>query len=148
MSTAPTDPLAFDVIPSTVLTVSTPTLRHWFVGSRSAYVILSWHFSTPARYSIGPLRDPDSAGNIIGSDAAGEVVAVSSAVKHIFKGDRVFGFTYAGDTKTNGGFAEYVKLPQSVVAKMPKGMSYVEAAAFPVSQACSRRAPDALSRLS
>ncbi|MCV2232646.1 NAD(P)-dependent alcohol dehydrogenase [Acholeplasma manati] len=64
-----------------------------------------------------------------GSDFAGEVVSVGSKVTHFKPGDAVFGdLSGAGF----GAFAEYLIAPESKIWFMPKGYSYLEAAAMPM----------------
>jgi len=64
----------------------------------------------------------------VGSDVAGVVEAVGSAVTRFRPGDEVFGdlFTFG-----QGAFAEYVCAPEKAFASMPSGMSFEEAAAMP-----------------
>jgi NADPH:quinone reductase-like Zn-dependent oxidoreductase len=68
---------------------------------------------------------------ILGQEFAGEVEAIGSKVTSFTPGDRVFGTTGIG----LGAYAEYVSVggrgSTSVLAKMPAGMSYAEAAAVP-----------------
>jgi NADPH:quinone reductase-like Zn-dependent oxidoreductase len=72
------------------------------------------------RFFTGLLRPKR---RILGSEFAGEVEAVGAAVKGFAVGDRVFGIK-------RGAHAEYVCVRESgVVAHMPAGMTYEEAAA-------------------
>jgi NADPH:quinone reductase-like Zn-dependent oxidoreductase len=65
--------------------------------------------------------------HILGSDVAGQVTATGPDVTLFRPGDDVF-----ADTLSHmGGLAEYVCLPEKVLARMPSGMSYEEAAALP-----------------
>ncbi len=70
---------------------------------------------------------------IPGHEFAGEVQAVGGGVTRFKVGDKVFGTTTG---LTVGANAEYVCIPEEskscVLAKMPEGMSYDEAAALPV----------------
>ncbi|MGB1449342.1 MAG: NADPH:quinone oxidoreductase family protein [Flavobacteriaceae bacterium] len=59
-----------------------------------------------------------------GSDIAGTVSEVGSAVKHLKVGDEVFGFV------PNGGFAEEVIAPAKNVFPKPPKMDYATAASF------------------
>lgn len=60
---------------------------------------------------------------ILGSEFAGEIKAVGRNVKSFEKGDRVFGFS------DFGAHAEYITRPEDgLLAKIPEGMSYKEAA--------------------
>ncbi|KAL2826397.1 chaperonin 10-like protein [Aspergillus cavernicola] len=64
---------------------------------------------------------------ILGQDVAGIVEAVGAAAGSKFKpGDQVFGFSI------NNGFQDYVLLESSLAAKIPKTLSFVEAAVFPL----------------
>ncbi|HJR93889.1 MAG TPA: NAD(P)-dependent alcohol dehydrogenase [Gaiellaceae bacterium] len=72
------------------------------------------------RFMLG-LRRPRN--RILGLEFAGEVAAVGTKVTQFEVGDRVFGMR-------NGAHAEYVCVPESrLVAHIPEGMSFVEAAA-------------------
>lgn len=68
---------------------------------------------------------------ILGQELSGEVVEVGSRVTRFKTGDRVFGTTGFGF----GAYAEYICLPaeseDSVLALIPNGMDYVQAAAVP-----------------
>ena len=67
-----------------------------------------------------------------GTDAAGVVVSVGSAVSRFRAGDEVFGETVRGVQWRNGGaFAEYATAPEVGVALKPPGVSFEEAAAVP-----------------
>ncbi len=83
----------------------------------------------PLYSRIGGLWRP--ARRILGSDIAGQVVATggsSPGSATLFQpGDDVFADILAH----KGGFAEYVCVPQKVLARMPEGMTYEQAAALP-----------------
>jgi len=65
--------------------------------------------------------------HVLGSDVAGRVEATGSSTTLFRRGDDVF-----ADTLSHlGGFAEYVCLPESALARLPAGMTYEEAAALP-----------------
>src|SRR5262245_52651252 len=64
---------------------------------------------------------------ILGSDIAGRVEAAGRSATLFQPGDDVF----ADILRFMGGFAEYVCVPESVLARMPAGMTYEEAAALP-----------------
>lgn len=66
---------------------------------------------------------------ILGADIAGRVEAVGRNVKLFQPGDEVFGDTSAHG---NGGFAEYVCVPESALALKPVNLSFEEAAAVPM----------------
>ncbi|MET0974716.1 MAG: NAD(P)-dependent alcohol dehydrogenase [Leifsonia sp.] len=61
-----------------------------------------------------------------GRDVAGRVEAVGSAVTGFAPGDEVFGCA-------DGSFAEFVAVPQEALAHKPAEVSFVDAAALPIS---------------
>lgn len=61
-----------------------------------------------------------------GTEAAGEVHAVGSAVKGVRTGDRVFG-------RVRGGFAEYVAMDEAQIIPLPQRLSFEDGAAVPIS---------------
>lgn len=61
-----------------------------------------------------------------GTEAAGEVHAIGSAVKSVRAGDRVFG-------RVRGGFAEYVAMDEAQIIPLPKQLSFEDGAAVPIS---------------
>jgi NADPH:quinone reductase-like Zn-dependent oxidoreductase len=65
---------------------------------------------------------------IPGGDLAGQVEAVGKNVKQFQPGDEVFG-DIGGIG--HGAFAEYVAVPENVLALKPVNLTYEEAAAFP-----------------
>jgi len=86
-----------------------------------------WHFmrGVPyiARASMG-LRKPKYS--LLGTDVAGEVEAVGSAVTRFRPGDAVFGFV------GSGSFAEYVSAPEKLLALKPANLSFQQAATVPL----------------
>jgi len=72
----------------------------------------------------GPFRPRH---HVLGSDIAGRVEAAGRNTTLFQPGDEVF----ADVLSHMGGFAEYVCVPESVLALMPAGMTYEEAAALP-----------------
>ena len=73
----------------------------------------------------GPgLRSPKLL--IPGCDMAGEVEAVGSGVTGFRPGDGVFAVL------EQGGFAEYVSVPERLLARKPENLSYEQAAAVPM----------------
>jgi NADPH:quinone reductase-like Zn-dependent oxidoreductase len=72
----------------------------------------------------GPFRPRH---HILGSDIAGRVEAAGRNTTLFRPGDAVF----ADILNHMGGFAEYVCVPESVLARLPAGMAYEEAAALP-----------------
>ena len=63
---------------------------------------------------------------ILGCDVAGQVEAAGKDVTQFRPGDDVFALL------EQGGFAEYVTVPQSLLAPKPKNLSHQEAAAVPM----------------
>jgi NADPH:quinone reductase-like Zn-dependent oxidoreductase len=67
-----------------------------------------------------------------GTDVAGVVESIGSAVTRFRPGDEVFAETIRGVQWRNGGaFAEYATAPEEGVALKPPGVSFAEAAAVP-----------------
>jgi NADPH:quinone reductase-like Zn-dependent oxidoreductase len=63
---------------------------------------------------------------VLGSDMAGEVEAVGNGVTSLRPGDEVFGFV------GHGAFAEFVSVPEDVLAPKPAGVSFDQAATVPL----------------
>jgi NADPH:quinone reductase-like Zn-dependent oxidoreductase len=93
-------------------------------------------------------RDPahEHAGMIVGSDAAGDVVAVGNDVHGIHNGERVTSLYFRDWTDgpftqaivagqhgwtSDGVFGDYIALDDTAVAPIPGGLSYEEAATLP-----------------
>src|SRR5580700_5051522 len=73
-----------------------------------------------------PLRFPV----VLGADGAGSIEAVGSGVRNFKVGDKVYG---SGFLNPKGGFfAEYIALPEELVAPAPKSLPPLEAAALAV----------------
>lgn len=92
--------------------------------------------------------------HISGSDIAGEVAAIGSIVTRITPGQRVVvspgmscgqciyclsgrdtacrSYEIVGGYRIDGGYAEYVKVPEVNILPIPEGMSFEGAAAFPL----------------
>jgi NADPH:quinone reductase-like Zn-dependent oxidoreductase len=72
---------------------------------------------------------------IPGGDFAGTVAAVGAGVKGLVVGTEVYGTgPAAGNLPAYGGaFAQYIAVPASTVAEKPESLSFVEAAAVPIS---------------
>ncbi len=65
----------------------------------------------------------------MGQEMAGEIVAMGDAVTRFQVGDRLFGAT----GMRFGAYAEYLCLSEkAVLARMPAGLGYAEAAGVPV----------------
>ena len=97
-------------------------------ASANAY---DWHLLTADIFLVrlmgGGLLKPKNT--ILGVDIAGRVEAVGRNVKQFQPGDEVFGDISACG---NGGFAEYVSVPESALALKPVNLSFEEAAAVPM----------------
>ena len=76
-----------------------------------------------------PIAPPPPA--ILGSDFAGDVVAIGSEVNGFKVGDRVFGMS-GGVSGFDGSFAELKRVDPRLVAIIPDTLSYREAAALPL----------------
>jgi NADPH2:quinone reductase len=68
---------------------------------------------------------------ILGYDVAGVVEEVGAGVKALEKGDEVY-YTPEIVGNPSGSYAEYNVAPASIVARKPRGLSFVEAAAIPL----------------
>jgi len=73
--------------------------------------------------SLG-LRTPKLAS--LGCDVAGQVSAIGTDVRQFRPGDDVFALI------EQGGFGEYVSVPERLLAPKPKNLSYEQAAAVPM----------------
>ncbi|WP_165971302.1 zinc-binding alcohol dehydrogenase family protein [Microbacterium oleivorans] len=73
---------------------------------------------------------------VLGSDVAGEVVAVGPEVTRFRVGDRVFGLATGTDrgrdSRREGAFQEYTTLLEHLTAPIPDGISDVEASVLPL----------------
>lgn len=90
---------------------------------------------------------------ILGTDGAGRVVAAGDRVKHVAPGDSVCLYPLAGcgccrscandresacaatrvlGERENGTYAEYIRVPAKNCFRLPAGLSFEEAAAFPL----------------
>ncbi|UCG77764.1 MAG: NAD(P)-dependent alcohol dehydrogenase [Nitrospirota bacterium] len=87
---------------------------------------LDWKIlSGQLRFMSGLMRPRIS---ILGFDVSGEVVTVGKNVSGLQVGDAV----YSRVTNRGGTFAEYITVPAGIVAKAPKSISMIEAAAVPL----------------
>lgn len=77
-----------------------------------------------ARFSFGLFKPKYK---ILGSDVAGVVSEVGSAVSDFKIGDRVY-----GEMLTGGAFAEYISIPANFCGKMPDEASFTEMACVPI----------------
>lgn len=69
----------------------------------------------------GRYPPPEGAGDILGLEAAGEVVELGAAVTSRSMGDRVCGLL------PSGGYAEYVTMPERLALALPDGMPWSQA---------------------
>lgn len=73
---------------------------------------------------------------VLGSDVAGEVVAIGSGVTRFRVGDRVFGLATGTDrgrdSRREGAFQEYTTLLEHLTAPTPAGVTDVQAAVLPL----------------
>lgn len=73
---------------------------------------------------------------VLGSDLAGEVVAVGSVVTRFAVGDRVLGHAVGADkarnTSAEGAFQERTVVLERLACPLPDGLSYEEAAVLPL----------------
>lgn len=76
----------------------------------------------PVKFAAG-FRKPRI--NVPGADLAGTVEAVGAGVKALKPGDRVYG-------EARRSFAEYAAIDEKVLAPMPVGLDFIEAASLPV----------------
>lgn len=93
-----------------------------------------WHLMTGQPYLMRILgfgfRGPKA--RVRGSDVAGRVVAVGKNVTEFRIGDEVFG-------SCSGSFAEYASAPAEQFVHKPKNLSFIQAAAVPVSAVTALR---------
>src|SRR5579864_229612 len=68
---------------------------------------------------------PPGATDILGLEAAGEIVAIGTGVTQWKKGDQACALL------VGGGYAQYVAVPAVQCLPVPKGLSVIEAAALP-----------------
>ena len=68
---------------------------------------------------------------VLGSDVAGEVVALGRGAKRFQVGDAVYGDLSRFGPRGWGGFAEYVCAPERALVRKPERMTFVQAAALP-----------------
>lgn len=66
--------------------------------------------------------------HILGLDVSGVVEAIGSDVKEFSVGDAVYA---RSNPAKNGAYATYIALPASAVAKKPKSLDFIQAAAVP-----------------
>jgi len=90
-----------------------------------------WHYMRGeprvARLMPGTMELRTPKLRILGCDMAGQVEAVGRDVTEFRPGDDVFALLERG-----GGFAEYVSVPERMLARKPGNLSYEQAAAVPM----------------
>jgi len=105
----------------------------------SMYVLVKVHAASVNSWDWGLLRGTPFVSRlffgllkpktkILGCDIAGRVVTIGRNVKQFQPGDEVFGDISGCGF---GGFAEYVCVPENVLALKPASMTFEEAAAVP-----------------
>ena len=85
-----------------------------------------WHVMTGLPYAIRPrfgLRRPKT--RVRGQEMAGRVEAVGEGVTRFKAGDEVFG-------TCEGAFAEYVAVPERLIALKPSNLTFEQAATVPI----------------
>ena len=93
-----------------------------------------WHVVRGLPYVLrimgNGLRRPKR--RVPGTDMAGVVEAAGAGVTRFEPGDEVFGETFRGNQWRNGGaYAEYVAVPEDVLARKPANVTFVQAATVP-----------------
>jgi len=74
---------------------------------------------------------PEQLPAVLGCDLAGEVIEIGGAVDKFKVGDHVWA-CHGGLGKEQGNYAEYTVIEQRWLACMPKGVSFIDAAAAPL----------------
>lgn len=82
---------------------------------------------------------------VLGSDIAGEVVAVGARVSRFKTGDAVVAFS---DPRRGGGYAELAVAKESAVSLKPASLSFAEAASLPIAACTALQALRDLGKLS
>ena len=85
----------------------------------------------------GQGAQPEPLPLTLGSDLAGEVVAVGPGVSRPRVGEPVYGVT---NSRFVGAYAEYALASAAMVARKPASLSYIEAAGVPVVAVTARQA--------
>ena len=67
---------------------------------------------------------------VLGHDLAGTVAEVGDGVEGLKEGDEVW--SYLGGPKSNGSYAQFVSVPREFVSRKPVNLSFLEAAAVPL----------------
>lgn len=85
-----------------------------------------------AGYLSSPFNDQWSFPIVLGYDFAGVVAEVGSDVKDYKVGNRVFGQAPTTRPGNNGAYSEEVVVTSDLIAPMPEGLSFDQAAALPI----------------
>ncbi|MGP7817700.1 NADP-dependent oxidoreductase [Niallia sp. 01092] len=111
-------------------TISIPTKS---VGPNELLISIKASGVNPVDWKVreGYLKEdfPYKMPLILGWDAAGIVTGVGSNVKEFQVGDDVF---FRPEMEKQGTYADEIVVPAYLVARMPKKLSYVEAASLPL----------------
>jgi len=67
---------------------------------------------------------------ILGRELSGEIVQVGKSVTSFEMGDKVT--AYVGSLGSNGTYAEFISVPEELIAKNPEDLTYEEATALPI----------------
>jgi NADPH:quinone reductase-like Zn-dependent oxidoreductase len=93
---------------------------------------LDWIIQVEGSFMYGWLKYP----TVLGSDTAGEVVEVGSAVTRFRVGDRVLGHAVGSDKDSNsaaeGTFQQYTAVLERMAAPIPESMPFEDAAVLPL----------------
>ncbi|MES0826827.1 zinc-binding alcohol dehydrogenase family protein [Ruegeria sp. SCP11] len=99
------------------------------IGPRDLLVRVKGISLNPVDVKLRAVRAPENGPDILGFDAAGEVVKTGTEVTDYKVGDEVF---YAGDVTRPGTNAELQAVDERIVGRKPKSMDFVEAAGLPL----------------
>lgn len=77
---------------------------------------------------------------ILGCDCSGIIESVGPNTRHFFIGDEVYALSSSFFRGSNGSYAEYVSVPEELVFKKPRNLSFEEAAAVPLAAMTAFRA--------
>lgn len=120
-----------DVLRLVELETTTPAADEVLIRIHAASVnAYDWHLlrADPflVRLSMGFFRPRNP---MLGADVAGQIVAIGRDVTQFKPGDEIYGDLSACG---NGGFAEYVAVPEKYVARKPASLTFEQAAAVPM----------------
>lgn len=120
-----------DVLRLVELETPTPAADEVLIRVHAAAVnAYDWHLlrADPflVRLTMGFFRPRNP---MLGADVAGQIVAIGRDVTQFKPGDEIYGDLSACG---NGGFAEYVAVPEKYVARKPASLTFEQAAAVPM----------------